>query len=66
MSAQNRPDFRCRYTLEEQDRLVANFARLMRCDEETARGYLVAEEWDAEDAAISLRGDQRVAAEARV
>ena len=59
MSAQHRPDFSCRHPLAEQDRRTADFARRMKCDETTARAYLVAEEWIYEEAAISLRGDQR-------
>jgi len=37
---------------------VAYVIKATSCDEETAVGYLDAEEWDEENAVISLKGDK--------
>ena len=38
---------------------IAHIIRATGCDHQTAVDYLDAEEWDEEDAVISLKGDEK-------
>ena len=45
---------------------IAHVIRATGCDHQTAVDYLDAEEWDEEDAVISLRGDEKAEEEAKL